>query len=377
MNEQATPETAPQRAGMSIIVFAGLMSIAAGAVHAAAAGIHVETKQLAQIFVITAVLQIGVGIWAVLRPGRLAASAVVVVSVGAFAGWLTTRLAGISWIDGLEVREAPGFADTACAALAVVAAIAGYTGAILPADRRRHRGLAIPAALIGLFAVWTMLAAGTTAHTHADGGHSHGDEAAAAATGTAGAVTADDGHAHDDTATTGTTSTDTHSHDETATDMTATDDMAAADGHAHDATAEPVALAWPRPWDPAGPIDLSGVDGVTIEQEVRASELVAKTLVELQKFADPAAAIAAGYISIGDAGTGQRALHQGLAHRGRRPARPCRTRVARVRRRRRTAHARRRHVHRQCPPRRRPVAHRLGRPADDLAQARQPLLVDR
>ena len=31
--------------------------------------------------------------------------------------WLATRITGISWIDGLEVREAPQFADTACALL--------------------------------------------------------------------------------------------------------------------------------------------------------------------------------------------------------------------------------------------------------------------
>jgi hypothetical protein len=289
--------------GMSIIVFAGLMSIAAGAVHAAAAGIHVESKQLAQIFVITAVLQIGVGVWAVLRPGRLSAWSVVLVSIGAFAGWLTTRLTGISWIDGLEVREAPGFADTACAAFAVIAGIAAYTGAILPADRRERRGLAIPATLLGLFAVWTMLAAGTTAHTHADGEHAHGDEtpaadhphdATTAADGATVAATADD-HPHDETGTADpTTATTEHPHD----------DAAATDGHAHDQTVETAALAWPRPWDPAGPIDVSGVEGVTIEQEVRAAELIERTLVDLQKFADPAAAVAAGYTSIGDAGTG-------------------------------------------------------------------------
>ena len=92
-----------------------------------------------------------------------------------------------------------------------------------------------------------------------------------------------------------------HAHDDPATDMDTTN--ATDDGHAHDA-AEPVAMAWPRPWDPAGPIDVSGVEGVTVEQEVRATELIQNTLTELQRFADPAAAVAAGYSSIGDAGTG-------------------------------------------------------------------------
>ncbi len=91
----------------------------------------------------------------------------------------------------------------------------------------------------------------------------------------------------------------------TETTVESTDGHAhAADTAAHDDTAEPVALAWPRPWDPAEPIDVSGVEGVTIEQEVRAAQLIEDTLVDLQRFADPAAAVAAGYSSIGDAGTG-------------------------------------------------------------------------
>ena len=52
------------------------------------------------------------------------------------------------------------------------------------------------------------------------------------------------------------------------------------------------------------PIDVSGVEGVSAEQELRAVTLIEDTLRELPKYADPAAAIAAGYASIGDAGTG-------------------------------------------------------------------------
>ena len=49
---------------------------------------------------------------------------------------------------------------------------------------------------------------------------------------------------------------------------------------------------------------MSGVEGVSAEQELRAVTLIEDTLRELPKYADPAAAIAAGYASIGDAGTG-------------------------------------------------------------------------
>jgi hypothetical protein len=61
---------------------------------------------------------------------------------------------------------------------------------------------------------------------------------------------------------------------------------------------------WPRPWDPAVGDDLSGVPGVTDEQQARAAALIADTLREMGRWADTADAIADGYISIGDAGTG-------------------------------------------------------------------------
>ncbi len=294
-------ETTARSSGLSVVFFGGLASMGAGAVHAAAAGIHAEHRQLAQIFIVTAALQLGVGLWAVLRPTRSAAWAVVIVNVGAVAGWLYTRLGGISWIEGLEVREAPQFADTACAVLAAIAVIAAYTGAILPADRRQHRGLLAPAVLIGAFAVWTMLAAGTHVHSHADGesadGHDHGTGVAAtddhtthaadALAAASEAVAAGDGHVHTD---------------EVATDAAATETTEHV--HTSDASAEPAALAWPRPWDPTQPIDLSGVPGVTADQQLRATKLVEDTLADLPRYADTADAIAAGYSSIGDAGTG-------------------------------------------------------------------------
>src|SRR5687767_3754181 len=91
---------------------AAAMSIGAGAVHAAATGVHAEHPQLARIFVVTAVLQLGVGLLALTRPSRAAALATAIVSIAAVAGWVTTRITGISWIEGLEISEKPQFADT-------------------------------------------------------------------------------------------------------------------------------------------------------------------------------------------------------------------------------------------------------------------------
>ena len=151
-DDGVSPSVAVRRAAVSRrlpgLATAAAMSIGAGAVHAAATGVHAEHPQLARIFVVTAVLQLGVGLLALARPSRAAALATAAVSVAAVAGWVTTRVAGISWIDGLEVSEAPQYADSACALLAAVAAGAALSAApggladhstCAPADARRHR----------------------------------------------------------------------------------------------------------------------------------------------------------------------------------------------------------------------------------------------
>ena len=72
--------------------------------------------------------------------------------------------------------------------------------------------------------------------------------------------------------------------------------------HDHDAATggRPATVAY----DPTKPVDLSGVEGVTPEQQAYAENLVAVTLVELPQWSDPAVAEAAGFHSIGDAATG-------------------------------------------------------------------------
>ena len=194
-----------------MVAFGGLASLAAGAVHAAAAGIHAEHRQLAQIFIVVAVLQMGTGLWALTRATRWAAWSVVVVNVIAVAGWLATRMFGIGWIDGLEVREAPQFADTACAALGLVAIVAANAGVFLPAERQHRAALMAPAVVLGVVAVSAMLVAGTHVHSHdesdhgadAAGGHSHGAEVVggeAGVVGASGAVDEPAPHGHGDDA---------------------------------------------------------------------------------------------------------------------------------------------------------------------------------
>jgi hypothetical protein len=67
-------------------------------------------------------------------------------------------------------------------------------------------------------------------------------------------------------------------------------------------------LEKPKPYDPAKPVDLGGVPGVTAAEQARAEKLVRATLVDLPKYADPATAERDGFHSIGDAITGDEHL---------------------------------------------------------------------
>ena len=75
-------------------------------------------------------------------------------------------------------------------------------------------------------------------------------------------------------------------------------------GHGHATTDDHSATVAPTPYDPNLPIDLSGVEGVTPQQQAFAENLVGATVRDLPQWADPAVAEAAGFRSIGDGLTG-------------------------------------------------------------------------
>ncbi len=249
---------------------AGLASIGAGAVHAAAAGVHAEHATLSRLFVLTAAAQLVVGIVLLVRSRPAAAAAALVVNVVAVGAWAVTRVWGTSWIAGLEQAEAPAFADTACAVLGAIAVLGAAAVLVsrAPAGPTAPAVLAIPAVAIGAVTVLAMMAGATHVHSHdeAAAGHTHGADEVAA-------ETADPVH-------------DASTHDHPGTEPAV------------------VASAWPRPWDPSAPIDFSGVPGVTPEQQARTESLAAATLVDLPQFGDPTTLGALGFRSIGDASTG-------------------------------------------------------------------------
>jgi hypothetical protein len=77
--------------------------------------------------------------------------------------------------------------------------------------------------------------------------------------------------------------------------------------HGHVTTsdqAKAAASGWPRAFNPAEPINLSGIQGFTQEQGQRALALISNSQRDLPAFSSYQSAIAAGYVSIGDADTG-------------------------------------------------------------------------
>src|SRR3954462_4475972 len=90
---------------INAVQLAALTSIGAGAIHAAAVGIHAEHPTVSRLFVLVAAAQLGAGVVMLVRSARATAGAIVIVNAGAVIAWVLTRTTGISWIEGLEAAE--------------------------------------------------------------------------------------------------------------------------------------------------------------------------------------------------------------------------------------------------------------------------------
>ncbi|MFD4441623.1 hypothetical protein ACFWPK_17785 [Nocardia sp. NPDC058519] len=233
------------------LLMGGIASVGAGAVHFMAAGMHTEHATLARLMVVLAAVQCATGLAVLLSERKLVVTSMLAVNAFAAAMWVFTRFADVPWIAGLTA-ESPQVADTICAALGALAAVAGGIGLLRPTATVPPMRSGIAAAAVGVLALAAMLNGVGHVHSHGDTGD----------------------HAH-----------------------------AAGEEHAHgeDHGTDP---AWPRPWDPTEPIDLSGVSGVNADQQARATDLVRRTLDGLPAFADVNSVGALGFRSIGDSATG-------------------------------------------------------------------------
>ncbi|MET0902129.1 MAG: hypothetical protein ABWZ52_02715 [Acidimicrobiales bacterium] len=219
-------------------VIGAAASLGAGAIHAAAIGVHSEHRQAVIAFTAVAAVQLGVGAAAIARPGRFL-TLLAAANVAILGGWVLAKTAGIPYVDGLGDAEPPQLADGLAAGLAVVAALAvaahlrSFGSPTLVGSPLLAGGSAV---LVVALAVPGMLAAGS--HTHAsEGGHSHG-------------------------------------------------------------------VVPLKPYDPTLPIDLSGMDGVTLQQQAAAENLLSVTITRLPQFSDYKVAESMGFVSLRDGSIG-------------------------------------------------------------------------
>jgi hypothetical protein len=229
----------------------GLASLGAGAIHAAAIGVHAEHRPAAITFVVVAALQLAWGALALVRSNRLIALLGVAVNVGAVVGWVWAKQWGISFIPGLEEAEPIQTADGLAAGLAVASVL--LIGLSILSNRRgsvpSRPPMAIAAVALTGLSVFGMVAGGTHVHAHGAGGHAHG----------------------------------------------------AGETVVIEASTAPSVVV---PFDPGQPIDFSGAPDTTPAQQAFAENLVATTLNLLPQWEDPEYALANGFESIGDGGTG-------------------------------------------------------------------------
>lgn len=247
-------ETAEADAGLTPLVVAGIATLGAGAIHAAAIGVHSEDQAVVRTFALLAAFQLVWGAaaigWRERRPWFLAVGAI--GSAAAVGGWLLAKTTGIGFISGLAESESVQLADAAAAALAFGAGLLVVGDLLVPSIpgmpvRPSRRGLVpLVAVPVMVLTVASMVSAGS--HSHA-GGHAHGETAS---------------------------------------------------GHDHGVEA----AVNPGPFDPEQTVDLSGVPGISPEEQAEAEDLVERTLDRLPQFDDLATLNDRGFYSIGDAVTG-------------------------------------------------------------------------
>src|SRR3712207_8064640 len=97
--------SAPASTTTGLVGLAALTSLGAGAIHAAAIGVHSEHRPAVLAFTALAALQLAWGVLALLRGTRLVAVIGLLIGTGALAGWALAKVSGIPFIDGLDVAE--------------------------------------------------------------------------------------------------------------------------------------------------------------------------------------------------------------------------------------------------------------------------------
>jgi hypothetical protein len=263
---QVTPATASQHEGSTLrpLALAGAASLGAGAIHAAAIGVHSEHRQAVYAFTAVAVLQLGWGATAVVRSSRWLALIGAAGNAAILGGWVLAKTSGISFVDGLGEAESVQLADGLAAGLASVAVLVATSVAMsagLSSARLPLNGV-VAALAVAALTVPAMASAGS--HTHS-GDHAHSEP------------TAEDEAAHVHAAEVAEDAGSSHAHDDQGSAASGTDAMSTAPGVMHDHGA---AVA------------------VTDAELEAATRLVADTKAGVARFGDLEAAKADGYYEV-------------------------------------------------------------------------------
>jgi hypothetical protein len=299
--------------------WAAYASIGAGLIHGTAIGLHADHPTLSRIFLAMAAAQVVWGVVAITLSTWSVVAIGSVIQAVAVGGWVLTRTTGVSFVNGLEIAESPAPADTLCAALGLLS-FAAIVWAYVRRDATAssHLGLnaAYVCAAVALVAAWSVTG---NPHLHdelplVDAGLAvdangvivapssdstvqlEGDVRIASGDGEVVATTVANAPSATGPSTTGPnkkTTTTTIAPTTTVHGHLTTSDQAKA-----------AASGWPRAFNPAVPINLSGIQGFTPEQGQRALTLISNAQRNLPAFASYQSALASGYVSIGDEGSG-------------------------------------------------------------------------
>ena len=288
-------------------------SIGAGLIHGVAVGLHADHASLARVFMALAFAQV---FWGIVAISRLQWSVVlggIAINGTAIVGWILTRTSGISFISGLEIAEKPQPADTLgalLAATAIGASLWAWRQRDVPIRETAHLNAVYLTSALTLVALWSV-----TGHAHAhiqnialtDSGLSVNADGVIISPSTIAPVDISTSTSTIPTPSSTANSIATKKKTVIAAPTTVANTTTTTIFHPHAlTTAQALAAAsgWPRPYDPASPIDFSGIGGVTTEQAARATTLIQSAQRDLPKYAKTSAATADGYLSIGDGLTG-------------------------------------------------------------------------
>ncbi len=152
---------------------AGLLTVGAGLVHAAASGSHNGDATLGKLFAATAIVQVVVGALAVFRPSRAVLAAVAAVNSVSVAAWVASRTTGIPFVASLSAPEAVGVQDLMATLLEAAAVVVVVFASFLHLGHRARPALLSPLWILALSPTMVGMTATHVHGAHADG-HSDG-----------------------------------------------------------------------------------------------------------------------------------------------------------------------------------------------------------